>query len=164
MCVRTKGLFGGYFDSPGKALEVIKDGWFHTADYGYFDDEGFLFVLDRKVNLIRYLGVHFSPLDIEEVIDRMEGVIASAVVRVTELCNDYIYAFVIKKPDSVLSAQDVVEYVNSRVSDYKHLRGGAYFVDKFPMTPSGKVRRQDLREIAEQIHHKKGETPITTAI
>ena len=157
MCVRTKEFFAGYYDNPGKSVECIKDGWFHTGDFGYFDDEGFLFVVDRKINLIRYFGVNFTPIDIEEVINKMEGIVASSVVPVTELGIDYIYAFVIKKPDSSVIAEDIVEYVNSRVSDYKHLRGGAYFVDSFPLTPSGKIKKQELRTLAEEIHQKKAE-------
>lgn len=157
ICVKSKEMFAGYYNNPEKSKEVLKDGWYHTDDYGYLDDEGFLFVIDRQINLVRYYGVKFSPLEIEELIDQIEEVVASAVVAAIEAGIEYIYAFVIKKPDSDLKSEDVVEFVNSRVSDYKHLRGGAIFIDKFPLTPSGKVKKRDLRIVAQEIHQKKGE-------
>lgn len=89
------------------------------------------------------------------VIDELEDVMASTVVPVTILGSDIIHAFVIKKSGSKLSEEMIAEHVNSRVSDYKKLRGGAYFVDKIPLTASGKVMRYELKVMAQKIYEEK---------
>lgn len=153
ICTKGEDLKTIYYENPEQDIEALKNGFFHTGDYGFFDDEGHLYVLDRKINFIRSYGTYFSPLDIEMVIDKMEDVIASAVVPVTVHGNDLPYAFVMKKPGSILSAETIVEHVNSQVSDHKKLRGGAYFVDKIPVTAgAGKIKRYELRIMAEKIH------------
>lgn len=83
------------------------------------------------------------------IIDEIEGVEASAVVGVNASHGDIVHAFVIKNPVKELSAELIKDYVNSRVIEEKSIRGGVYFVDKFPSTVSGKIKRNELRKIAE---------------
>ena len=87
----------------------------------------------------------------------IEGVIDACVVGVHEenKCNDLIFGFVIKDPSfDKLTEKEILDYVNSRVEDEKKLRGGVHFVDAFPLTPSAKVKRNVMRQVAKDYFDK----------
>jgi 4-coumarate--CoA ligase len=138
---------------PNDAGEIYdSDGWMCTGDLGYFDDDGFLFIVGRKKDLLKFNNYQVYPSEIEELIDSIDGVESSCVVGVLDekTGNDKIFAFV-KKVSSTLKEDEILNFVNSNVIDAKKLRGGVYFVESFPLTPSGKVKKNEMRKIAEGI-------------
>lgn len=149
--VKTKVLFSGYLNEPEKTAETLVDGWIVTDDMGYFDDDGFLFIVDRKKAILRYDNLIFVyPSKIEAIIDAVEGVRYSCVVGVPdESGNDIVFAIVEKDPNvKNLSAAEIEKIVNGQVSDPEQLRGGVHIIDHIPLTPRGKINRQEVKKLA----------------
>lgn len=159
ICLLSEVPFLGYFGDAEKTREArFKETYFRTGDLGYFDDDCFLFIVGRKKDMLKYNNFQVQPSEIEELIDSIEGVETSCVVGVLNenTGNDIICAFVKKifsktNSSTRITEEEILEYVNSRVIDAKKLRGGVHFVDSFPQTPSGKVKKVDMKKIAENI-------------
>jgi acyl-coenzyme A synthetase/AMP-(fatty) acid ligase len=153
--------FSGYFGDPeGTKLAFNSEGFVKSGDIGYIDDNGLLYVLNRVKDMMRvpakgYGALIVTPIEIEEIINEIDGVMQSAVVGVFDMkiFLDTIYAFVIKDKSKVeLTEEFVLNYVSDRVIEAKRITGGVIFVDKFPITPSGKVFYRKLKETATEIH------------
>jgi len=157
MYYKTPVPFSNYFGNSKSYDDAFdSDGFAKSGDVGYVDDEGHLFILDRIKHMIKSkTGMHITPIQLEEVINEIDGVIQSCVVGVFDdkVFYDIVYAFVIKDKSKVeLTEEFVMNYVNERVIEAKRITGGVQFVDKFPMTPSGKILNRKLKEIAKQIN------------
>lgn len=158
---KPKFLFSGYFEDLEKTAETLVDGWIKTDDTAYFDDDGFLFFIDRKKAILRYDAFCFLyPSKIEAIIDTVKGVRYSCVVGVPdESGNDIIFAIVEKDLQAEdLSAVKIENFVNGQVSDPEKLRGGVHFIDRIPLTMSGKIKRHEAKKFAEEIYRSK--TPV----
>ncbi|KAL9705660.1 hypothetical protein quinque_009178 [Culex quinquefasciatus] len=120
--------FSGYYNnSKASAESVDADGWFRTGDIAYFDEEGFLFLVDRKKDLLKYRNYQIAPADLEDLIGKIDGVAQLRPMEVTSL------------------RKKLLEFVHGTVADYKKLRGGVYFVSEIPLTSTGKPLRRKLR-------------------
>jgi 4-coumarate--CoA ligase len=159
ICFKTAVLFSGYFDDPERTKEAFdKDGWVYSGDLGYFDDDGFLYIVDRVKDLLKFAGYHIYPSEIEAIINEVKGVRNSCVVGVYDekSANDFAFAFVMKDPSNdKLIEDDILNHVHSKVMDAKKIRGGVHFIDAFPMTSSGKIKRVEVKKIAEKIWMEK---------
>lgn len=125
-----------------------KDGWVFSGDFGYFDKDGYLFITDRKTDILKY-KIYISPAELESIIGDIKGVTGVCVVGAhPEDADDLIFAFVIK--DSDLTEKYIEDYVSGRVEDAKKIRGGVHFVDSFPLTVNGKIRRFEVRNCAQE--------------
>uniref|UniRef100_A0A8D8KKW3 Probable 4-coumarate--CoA ligase 3 n=3 Tax=Culex pipiens TaxID=7175 RepID=A0A8D8KKW3_CULPI len=146
--VRTKLVFLGYFGNREATGEMLDgEGWLHTGDIGRFDEDGLMYVVDRKKDIIKYGNYQISPSDVEAVVQGIEGVAAVCVVGIPqENGNDLVTALVVRSSES-LGSELIVQEVAKKLPDYKHLRGGVYFADQLPMTPSGKVVRRLAKKI-----------------
>ncbi|CRK87334.1 CLUMA_CG001136, isoform A [Clunio marinus] len=157
ICVKPKELFLGYLHEPEMTKQGIKDGWIHSGDIGYFDEDGFLYVVDRIKDMLKFNSFQVYPSELETIVNEIDGVIASCVVGVYEehKGNDLIFAFIIKDPSNhEITEETVMSYVHGKVMHAKKLRGGVHFIDKFPTTPSGKIKRVEVKEIAQNICNK----------
>ncbi|XP_055544510.1 uncharacterized protein LOC129729738 [Wyeomyia smithii] len=149
LLIKRPFVFMKYYGNPESTAEMLdEDGWLHTGDIAYVDEDGLLYVVDRKKDIIKYAGYQISPTEIENVILQVPGVTAVCVTGIPVPGNDLPVALVIKSPGSTVAENDIVDAVASAMVDFKHLRGGVYFVASFPMTPSGKILRRKCREIA----------------
>jgi 4-coumarate--CoA ligase len=150
--VKREIPFFGYFDDDEKTKEAYDGEWFKTGDIGYFDEDGYIYIVDRKKELLKFNNYQVTPSELETIINSIDGVVSSCVVGVAEenTGNDIIYAFVIPQKPRKLTEEVVLNYVNERVIDQKRLRGGVYFVEKFPLGPSGKVEKKFLKKVAEE--------------
>ncbi|XP_061392787.1 probable 4-coumarate--CoA ligase 1 [Musca vetustissima] len=157
LCVRTPLPWKGYYGNPTATKEKYDaDGWIYTGDVGYFNDEGVLFLVDRKCDIRKYNNFHFSPTDIELVISELPQVADVCVVGIPHSVHGFLpAACVIKRPDSEISESEIYQYVVDRMQDFEHLRGGVYFVESFPETPSGKVIRRKVAEMCEKLWKEK---------
>lgn len=156
ICLLSEIPFLGYFGDSEMTREArFKEKYFRTGDLGYFDDDCFLFIVGRKKDMLKYNNFQVQPSEIEELIDSIQGVENSCVVGVLNenTGNDIICAFVKKifSQTNSITEEKILEYVNSKVIDAKKLRGGVHFVDSFPQTPSGKIKKVDMKKIAEKI-------------
>ncbi|KAG5675299.1 hypothetical protein PVAND_005211 [Polypedilum vanderplanki] len=140
----------GYYNDMEKFKQVYDGEWFKTGDIGYIDDEGFLYVIDRKKEVLKYNNMQITPVELEEIINQIEGVVSSCAVGVLEekTGNDIIHAFVIVDNMKNITEDQIQNYVNERVIDNKKLRGGIHFLEKFPTAITGKIDKKKLRSLA----------------
>ncbi|XP_058818604.1 uncharacterized protein LOC131681669 [Topomyia yanbarensis] len=149
LLVKKPYVFMEYLGNPESTEEMLDaEDWVHTGDIASIDEDGLLFIVDRKKDIIKYAGYQISPTEIENVILQVPGVVFVCVVGIPVPGNDLPAALVVKSTGSEVSENDIVDAVSSTLHDLKHLRGGVYFVDELPMTPSGKVLRRKCRDIA----------------
>nr|XP_019551233.2 4-coumarate--CoA ligase 1-like [Aedes albopictus] len=147
---RFKHQFLGYLNNPQMTRDASdSEGFFKTGDVGYFDSNGFLYVVDRIKDIIKYMNFQISPSDLEEVILKIDGVkqVCVAGIPTADRSSDLPTAMVVLQLGSQLTEKEIVKAVDQQVGDYKRLRGGVYFVDRLPMSPAGKILRRVVREM-----------------
>jgi acyl-CoA synthetase (AMP-forming)/AMP-acid ligase II len=117
------------------------DGFIKTGDLGYFNENGVLFVVDRKKDIMKYKGYHVNPSEIENIIESIDGVQQVSVVGIPDemATNLFTAAIVKRKGFESLNEHQIISHVASVFPEYKQLHGGVYFFDKLPMTANGKV-------------------------
>ncbi|XP_062549577.1 probable 4-coumarate--CoA ligase 1 [Armigeres subalbatus] len=150
IAVKAEYMFQGYYGNDQAYSDMLDNaGWLHTGDIGRFDEDGYLYVVDRKKDMFKYNNFQISPTEIESVIQEMEGVAAVCVVGIPGEPNDLATALVVRKKNysADLDATEIAERANHLLPDYKHLRGGVYFAEKLPLTPSGKILRREVRKL-----------------
>uniref|UniRef100_A0A914WG66 Uncharacterized protein n=1 Tax=Plectus sambesii TaxID=2011161 RepID=A0A914WG66_9BILA len=148
--VRSPSVMKGYLNRKEATEETIDaDGWLHTGDIGYHDDEGYLFIVDRLKELIKVRGFQVPPAELEDLLLSHPGVQDAAVIGVPDQqAGELPRAFIVRRDES-LTETDVAEYVKSKVSYYKQLKGGVEFLKEIPKSPSGKILRRFLRDRME---------------
>ncbi|XP_021963052.2 4-coumarate--CoA ligase 1-like [Folsomia candida] len=148
--IRYKGMFSSYYKNPvATQNSMTSDGFFRTGDVGFYDDDEFLYVVDRAKEIFKYYGNHVSPTDIENVINNHPAVGEVCVVGVVDPDGGgYIpRAFCVILEDFQCTEEEVVEFANGQLPNFKHVRGGVYFVKQLPKGKTGKVSRQLVEQI-----------------
>jgi len=145
ICCRSPFLMLGYWHDPDLTAEVMRGGWLHTGDLGYLDDDGYLFIVDRKKDLIIRGGFNVFPRDLEDALLEHPAVAAAGVVgRPDEALGEEVVAFVTLRAGHDLAPADLVAYAKERIGRYKYPRE-IRIVPYVPLTPVGKVDRKALR-------------------
>ena len=145
--IRGPQVMKGYLNNLEATREMIDaDGWLHSGDIGYADQDGYLFVVDRVKELIKYKGMQVAPAELEGVIQAHPSVADVAVIPVPDPETGEIpKAFVVLKPGLQASADAIMEHVAARVAPHKKVRQ-VEFIDAIPKVPSGKILRRELRD------------------
>ncbi|KAH8273179.1 hypothetical protein KR018_011458, partial [Drosophila ironensis] len=144
VCIRNDQFWAGYYGNPEETHKMRDPQmWFHTGDIGYVDDDGFLYIVERSKDMLKYQNIMYYPNEIESVISEMPDVVEVCVFGVWDQVNgDEAAAAVVKKQGSSLKAQDVVDYVGEHIkAKYKQLNGGAIIVEDLKRSPNGKTNR-----------------------
>ena len=146
ICGRGPLLMAGYYKRPDLTARAIPDGWLRSGDLGYVDDEGFLFLVDRKKDMIISGGVNVYPRDIEEVVVQHPDVRETAVFGVPDARwgETPVAAVVLRAPGAV-TAGDLVEWINARVSAKFQRVSGVMILDDFPRNAAGKTLKRTLQ-------------------
>jgi len=158
ICVHNGQYWAGYYGNPEESQKMRDSNmWFHTGDLGYMDDDGFLYIVERKKDMLKYQNIMYYPNDIEEIISKMPDVAEVCVFGVWDQFNgDEATAAVVKKIGSQIHAQDVVDYVKSHTdAKYKHLHGGAIIVDDLIRSANGKTNRLATKAYFLEIKDKQ---------
>ncbi|MEU8226603.1 AMP-binding protein [Kribbella sp. NPDC048915] len=143
--IRGPQVMKGYLGRPADTDATIdSDGWLHTGDIGRMDDRGYLYVIDRVKELIKYHGYQVPPAELEAVLLTDDRIADAAVIGVDADGNEVPKAFVVPMPGVDLTADDVIEYVAARVAPYKKIRQ-VEFIEAVPKAASGKILRRELR-------------------
>jgi long-chain acyl-CoA synthetase len=143
--IRGHNVMKGYFRKPEATAEAMRGGWFHSGDIGYADEDGFVFIVDRKKELIIRGGFNVYPREVEEVLYEHPAVAAAAVIGVPdERLGEEVKAVVQLKRGQSASAEDLIAYCKERVAAYKYPRS-VEFVDQLPMGPTGKILKRQLK-------------------
>ncbi|XP_010450962.1 PREDICTED: 4-coumarate--CoA ligase-like 8 [Camelina sativa] len=136
----------GYFRNEEEI--ITSEGWLKTGDLGYIDDDGFLFIVDRLKELIKYNGFQVAPAELEALLLNHPDILDAAVIPFPDKeAGQYPMAYVTRKPESNLCEKKVIEFISKQVAPYKKIRKVA-FIDSIPKTPSGKTLRKDLLKYA----------------
>ena len=145
--LRAPNVMAGYFNRPAEtAAALTPEGWLRTGDGGYVDDDGYLFLTDRVKDMIVSGGENVYPIEVEEVLSQHPGVHDVAVIGVPDArWGEAVKALIIPAPGERLEGDELVAYARARLAGYK-LPRSIEFVDSFPRTPTGKVRKSELRE------------------
>jgi acyl-CoA synthetase (AMP-forming)/AMP-acid ligase II len=146
VAVRTDTMLDQYWNNGPATVEALRDGFFHTGDIGYLDDEGYLFLVDRKKDMIISGGENVYCREVEEAIEKHPAVFEVAIIGVLdEKWGETVRAIVVLNAGMKLTATDLIEYVRGRIAHYKCPKS-VVFVDALPRLQSGKVSKVTLRE------------------
>ncbi|MEV5346442.1 4-coumarate--CoA ligase family protein [Streptomyces achromogenes] len=146
--IRGPQVMKGYLGRPDATAALIDpDGWLHTGDVGHTDADGWLFVVDRVKELIKYKGYQVAPAELEALLLTHPGIADAAVIGARDADgNEIPHAFVVRRPGADGPAEDeILGFVAERVAPYKRVRR-ITFTDTVPRAASGKILRRQLRE------------------
>jgi long-chain acyl-CoA synthetase len=145
--VKGDNVMQGYLGRPTATQETIMNGWLLTGDVGYMDDEGFLFIVDRKKDLIISKGINIYPREIEEIIDVFRGVNVSAVIGVVDEKNGEVPVVYIELEEGVETFDEtgLRQYMREHLANYK-IPKQIYVIPQLPKNATGKVLKRVLKE------------------
>ncbi|OMO71372.1 AMP-dependent synthetase/ligase [Corchorus olitorius] len=146
ICIRGSQIMKGYLNDP-KATErtIDKDGWLHTGDIGYIDEDDELFIVDRLKELIKYKGFQVAPVELEAMLIAHPNISDAAVVPMKdEAAGEVPVAFVVRSNGSKITEDEIKQFISKQVVFYKRL-ARVFFTDSIPKATSGKILRKDLR-------------------
>lgn len=142
---RGKNVMAGYWDAPDESSQVLRNGWLYTGDLARCDSEGFLYIVSRKKDMIKSGAHRISPLEIEDVVNRMPCVLESAAVGIPDaLLGETITLFVVlsEQPGTV---ESILEACGKNLAPYK-VPKQIKIVSALPRTSSGKIKREELKK------------------
>jgi len=145
ICFQSPFTMKEYLNNPKATAETIRDGWFHTGDKGYYDNDENVFVIGRFKEMIKYRMAHVVPTNIEKQIMKHPAVEEVGVVGLPdEVDGELPMAFVVLKEGKTATAEELIEHTNNLVVDEEKLRGGIRFIDQIPRNELGKIVRPKL--------------------
>ena len=146
VCIKSPANMIGYCKLPEATAKTLIDGWIHTGDAGYFDEEGYIYICDRFKDMIVYGGENVYPAEIENILYEHPAVREVAVIGVPdEDFGETIKAIVVLKAGIKASALDIINFVRGKIADFK-LPRSVEFTESLPRTPSGKLQKGKIRE------------------
>jgi acyl-CoA synthetase (AMP-forming)/AMP-acid ligase II len=144
--MKGPSIMKGYWKRPEATAESIRDGWFHSGDAGYVDNDGYLYIHDRVKDMIVSGGENVYPAEVESVLFAHPEVADVAVIGVPdERWGEAVKAIVVRAPGSAVSEQDLMDFCQGKVAGYKRPRS-IDFTDALPRNPTGKILKRELRE------------------
>jgi acyl-CoA synthetase (AMP-forming)/AMP-acid ligase II len=143
--VRTPQLMKGYWRQPEATAVAIRDGWFHTGDAGYFDEDGFLYVHDRVKDMVISGGENIYPAEVENALYGHPAVADVGVIGVPDdRWGEAVKAIVVRKPGIEVGERELIDFCRERIAHYK-APSSVDFVAELPRNPSGKILKRVLR-------------------
>jgi long-chain acyl-CoA synthetase len=150
VCVKGPNVMKGYYNLPEATAEAMRSGWFHTGDMGHLDEDGYLYITERKKDLIIRGGFNIYPRDVEEVLYGHPAVLETAVVGVPDpKMGEEVRAYVVLRPGENATAEELMDYACEHLARFKTPKD-VVFLDALPKNPIGKILKKDLREMAKQ--------------
>ena len=150
--VKGDCVMKGYYKNEEATRETIKNGWLYTGDMGYLDEDGYIYIVDRKKDLIISKGINIYPRDIEEVLNKHPNIEISAVVGKKDKTQGEIPVAFVKLVDGVknFDEKDIKKYLKGKLADYK-VPKHIYIVEDFPRNATGKILKRKLRELTRTL-------------
>lgn len=144
--VKGPSVFAGYWNKPAETAEAMRGGWFHTGDMGRRDEEGFITIVGRKVEMIISSGENIYPAEVERVIHALPEVREAAVVGMPDRKKgEVVAAFVLLKEGAQLNEEALLAAIRDRIALFK-LPKKIVFVEDFPRNSAGKILKKELKE------------------
>jgi long-chain acyl-CoA synthetase len=146
ICIRAPFLMKGYLNMPEQTSAALQDGWLHTGDAGYLNEDGFLYIVDRIKDMIVSGGENVYSAEVENALARHEAVQSSAVVGLPhEKWGEVVHADVVLIPGASVTQDALIEHCREYIAGYK-LPKSISFVEVIPLTPVGKVDKVTIRQ------------------
>ena len=145
ICVRSAHVMNAYWKRPDLTAEAFKGGWLHTGDVARADPQGYLYIVDRKKDMIVSGGFNVFPREVEDALTAYEGVAMAAVIGVPDpKWGEAVTALVVRKPGATIDAEALIQFVKERKGSQQAPKR-IEFVDALPLTAVGKVDKKVLR-------------------
>jgi len=144
--VKSKHIMVGYWNKPEDTQNTIINGWLHTSDLGYYDDRGYIYITDRKEDMIITGGENVYPREIEEILYRHPAVLEASVIGVPDpYWVERVHAIVVLKKGADATAEEIIAFCKKHIARYKTPKS-IEFVDSLPKNAAGKILRRELRK------------------
>ena len=145
--VRGPNVMRGYWNQPDENAATLRDGWLHTGDMGKKDADGYIFIVDRKKEMLLVHGMNVYPREIEEVLYQYPGIGEAAVIgRPADRKGELPVAFVSAAPDAKLNTKEILRFCHERLAEYK-LPREIQILEKLPRTATGKIAKLELKKL-----------------
>ncbi len=143
--IKGPNIMRGYLNKPEETAKTLKDGWLHTGDVGYLDEDGYLVLVDRIKDMIIRGGENIYPKEIESVLYTHEGILEAAVIgRPDDVLGEVVVAYVVARPEATVTVEELHELCAAQLAKYK-LPVLIEFLDELPKNPVGKIDKPTLR-------------------
>jgi long-chain acyl-CoA synthetase len=144
--VRGDNVMMGYWERPEETAKAVIDGWMHTGDGGYMDDDGFVYVVDRIKDMIISGGENIYSIEVENVVALHPAVAQCAVIGIpSDEWGEQVHAFVVRKPDATAHVEEIIAFCKERIAGYKCPRSIDIGDSPLPMSGAGKILKRELR-------------------
>ena len=145
--IKGPNVMKGYWNRPEATAEAVdEDGWFHSGDVGYFDDDNFLFICDRIKDMVISGGENIYPAEVESILYGHSSVVEVAVIGLPdEKWGEAVTAVAVLKQDATLDLEELREFASQSLAKYK-LPSRLYFLDELPRNPAGKVQKFKIKD------------------
>ena len=148
VCVRGRNVMVGYYRNPEETARTVRAGWLHTGDMGRLDEDGFLFIVERKKDLIIRGGFNIYPREVEETLYGHPKIAEAAVVGMKDpLMGEDVLAFVVLRSGEQATEAEIAAFCERRLARFKCPKQ-VRFLDALPRSPIGKILRKELRTLA----------------
>jgi len=146
ICAKGEHIMLGYWKNPNLTAEVLKGGWYHTGDMGYMDEDGYLFMTDRKADMIISGGENVYPKEVEDIIYQHPAVRECTVVSAPDAkWGEVVQAVVVLRPGMQATAEEIMEHCKKNLAGYKCPKAVAFWTD-IPKTVVGKIIKKDVKK------------------
>jgi 4-coumarate--CoA ligase len=156
LCFKGSRIMKGYIGNEEASKEAIdENGWLHSGDVGYYDEDKQFYIVDRLKELIKYKAFQVPPAEIEGILLSHPSIKDAGVIGIPdERSGELPFAYVVKQPGASITEQEVIDFVASNTSKAKWIRGGVKFIAAIPKNPSGKILRREMREMYKNTKSK----------
>lgn len=156
LLVKRPDRFLGYVNNQEATNKTIdSEGWLHTGDVGFIDNNLYVNLIGRKAFIIRQMNKIIQPSELEDLIEKIDGVLTVCVVSVPDANKGELATAMVYKASESNVSEKMIHDAVKHLEDYKQLLGGVFFVDDIALTVSGKVKRNIMKEIAIGLYAKK---------
>ena len=150
ICIKGPQVMKGYFNKPEETARAMRNGWFYLGDIGFFDEDGYLTISDRKKDLIVASGFNVYPTEIDDILFSHPDIIEACCIGVPDQYQgETVKAYVVVQPDKTLTEDEVKVFCKERMASYK-VPTEIEFIRELPKSAVGKILRRKLREMDQQ--------------
>ena len=148
LVIKGPGVMKGYWNKPAETAEAIRNGWLHTGDIGHIDEDGYIFITDRKKDMIISGGENIFPREIENILYQHHAVLEAGVIGIPDsVYGEVVKAFVVLKSASEATVEELMNYCTEQLPKYKRPKA-IQLMDALPKSAVGKILRRELRKLS----------------
>jgi acyl-CoA synthetase (AMP-forming)/AMP-acid ligase II len=146
ICAKGEHIMKGYWKNPGLTAEVLRGGWYHTGDLGFMDEDGYIYMVDRKADMIISGGENVYPKEVEDVIYSHPAVKECSVVSSPRQgWGEIVHAVVVLTPGSTATEQEIIDHCKKTLAGYKCPKAVSFWED-LPKTIVGKIMKKEIKQ------------------